>query len=77
MQICSYIVYHDPSDRDTLLSDLSHIPGCETQPAADGLMVLITETHGSEQEQQLQDSLQALSGIGCLVQAFGTIAEEA
>ncbi|HAR65058.1 MAG TPA: hypothetical protein DCR55_02445 [Lentisphaeria bacterium] len=74
MQVCSYIIHNTPNHGSELLSCLAEVPGCEAKKAADGLVVLVTESDSEAGEQDLQTSLKSLSAIGCLVQAFGTIA---
>ena len=76
MRICSYLIFHDPERAASLRQQLSQIPGCESSDAAENVTVLVTETANTTEEHALQDSLGQLSDIGCLVQTFGTIAEE-
>ena len=74
MPICSYVVFPHPGKIDALATTLDQIPGCEALPSSNrDLLLLTTETSTAAEEQALQDQLQTVSDIQCMVLSFGDI----
>ncbi len=77
MPICSYIVFPQPGKKEQLARALDAVPGCETQQAEkDELLLLLTETLSKSEEKALQDRLEGMGDIQCLVLSFGALDEE-
>ncbi|HJP30270.1 MAG TPA: hypothetical protein QGF95_06920 [Candidatus Latescibacteria bacterium] len=75
MPVCSYLVFPQP-DAEGLAARLAALPGCETMPADNAdLLILVTDTPDPEAEEELQDKLQNVPGIQCMVLTFGDIDE--
>jgi nitrate reductase NapAB chaperone NapD len=74
MPICSYLVFPESGARQAVCRQLSEIPGCEFVPAENrDLILLVTETETSAQEEALRERVEALPEIRSLLLAFGEV----
>ena len=72
MPIKSYLVYPHDNQKNTLLKKLSAIEQCETYPAENkDLIVLVTDTGGKHQEEELQQKLQSIPELKMLSMVSG------
>ena len=64
MPIKSYLAYPVHGQRDELSSQLSSLTGCEVHSAANAeLLILVTDTSTSEEEESLWENLQELPSL--------------
>lgn len=76
MPVCGYVVLPVPGATARLAARLAAIPGCEPTPAEQGdLLILVTDTADAAEEARLQEALQQVAEIECMVLAFGEITE--
>jgi nitrate reductase NapAB chaperone NapD len=78
MPVCSYVVIPEPGATQAVQERLASLPGCETVRAENReVILLVTDTAGAEQEEQLRRQVQATPGILTVVLAFGDLEDEA
>jgi nitrate reductase NapAB chaperone NapD len=78
MPVCSYVVIAEPGETAAVQERLSSLPGCETVRAENReVLLLVTDTAGALQEEQLRRSIEATPGILTVVLAFGDLEGEA
>jgi len=72
MPIMSYLAYPAEGRKEELLAALESIPQCEVRVAADqDLLVLVTDTGGTEEERALTDRLHGLESLALLALVAG------
>lgn len=75
--ICSYLVIPEEGAADRVGRRLAGLPGCEVTPARDrDLLILVTDTPGLEEEEELRSRIEAMKGIRALLFTFGEIDPE-
>ncbi len=74
MPICSYLVIPREGDADRVQGRLADLPKCEVVRARNrDVLILVTETGGLEEEEELRSSVEAMDGIQALLLTFGEI----
>jgi nitrate reductase NapAB chaperone NapD len=74
MPICSYLVIPREGDVDRVHGRLADLPACEVVRAENrDLLILVTDTEGLEEEEDLRSSVEAMDGIQALLLTFGEI----
>lgn len=74
MPICSYVVFSRTGLGVQVGRRLEEIPGCSVQQAEGSeVLLLLTETEGPAAEEALQDRLQEVEDLQCLVLTFGEV----
>lgn len=74
MPICSYLVIPREGDVDRVHGRLADLPECEVVRAENqDVLILVTETEGLEEEEELRSSVEAMDGIQALLLTFGEI----
>ena len=74
MPICSYLLTPRQGKLDVVIKALTQLPEVEVYPAQDReLLVIVTETASQEQEDSLNDRMNAIEGIDCLALSFGAM----
>lgn len=74
MPICSYLVLTASGAADALATKLAVLPGCEIFPAENrDLLILVTDTPGPAEDEELRLSLLELNGIEALLLTFGEL----
>jgi nitrate reductase NapAB chaperone NapD len=72
MPICGYLVTPRRGKKETLQKQLKNLPEVEVYPSDQhDLLVMVTETHSKEQDQELEHQLKSLHDIDCLALTFG------
>ena len=74
MPICSYVVFPRQGRGLQVARRLGGIPGCSVQAAEDSdLLLLLTETAEEEAEVALQQTLEKVEDLECMVLTFGEV----
>lgn len=74
MPICSYLVIPREGDVDRVYDRLAGLAECEVVRAENrDVLILVTETEGLEEEEELRSSVEATDGIQALLLTFGEI----
>lgn len=74
MPILSYLVLPVAGAADQVARRLAAIPGCEVARAENrDLLILVTETAGATEEQELQGALAELEGVRAVSLTFGDV----
>ncbi len=74
MAVCSYLVFPDEGAHTSVRNRLSAIPGCQVFPAENrDLLLLVTETEGTEEEESLRETIESTPGVRALVLTFGEL----
>jgi nitrate reductase NapAB chaperone NapD len=74
MPVCSYLVIPEPDSGEALARNLAALRGCDVTRATNrDVLLLVTDTPGPEEDEELRRSLEAMDGIRALVLAFGEI----
>ena len=74
MPICSYLLTPRQGKLNVVMEALTHLPEVEVYPAEDReLLVIVTETVSQEQEDNLNERMNAIDGIDCLALSFGAM----
>jgi len=74
MPICSYLVIPGPAGTRSLAPRLAALPGCEVVPAENAeVLILVTETDGSEADERLRREIESLEDVQALVLTFGEV----
>jgi len=77
MPVCSYLVIPETGALEDLAGRLRGLPGCDVAKAENrGLLLLVTDTRGPEEDEALRRRLEGMDGIHALVLAFGEIDPE-
>lgn len=72
MPIMSYLAYPRQGRKRELLLALESIAGCEVFPADEhDLLIVVTDTHGKEQEDRLQNRLHGIPSLDFLALVSG------
>lgn len=67
MPIKSYLAHPVPNKMDVLMSKLTQIDACEVIPSKnENLLIVVTETINEEEEQKLQEQLEAIEEMHLL-----------
>jgi len=74
MPICSYLVVPEEGAVDGVFERLASLPGCDVTRAENrDVVILVTETPGLEEENDLRSRVEAMEGIQALLLTFGEI----
>ncbi len=74
MPVCSYLVIPEPECVDTLARDLDSLSGCEVARSENrGLLLLVTDTPGPDEDRELRRRIEGMEGIQAMVLTFGEI----
>lgn len=74
MPICSYLIIPDAGMADDVVERLAGLPGCDVTRAENrDVVILVTETPGLEEENDLRLRVEAMEGIQALLLTFGEI----
>jgi nitrate reductase NapAB chaperone NapD len=74
MPICSYLIIPDAGAADDVVERLADLPGCDVTRAENrDVVILVTETPGLEEENDLRSRVEAMEGIQSLLLTFGEI----
>lgn len=77
MPICSYLVIPERGAAERVERDLAQLSGCDVARARNrDLLILVTETPGLEEEEELRERVEGLEGIQALLLTFGEIDPE-
>jgi len=77
MPVCSYLVIPERGAAEQVAVRLRSLPGCDVAPAENrGLLLLVTDTPGPEEDNALRNRLEGMEGIHALILAFGEIDPE-
>lgn len=78
MPICSYLVIPEAGASERVQARLARIPECEVVAAQNrDLLILVTETEGLEEEDDLRGTVESMDGIEALLLTFGEIDPDA
>ena len=78
MPICSYLVVPEDGATDVVHDRLEKISGCDVARAENReVLILVTETPGFEEENELRANVEAMEGIEALMLTFGEIDPDA
>lgn len=76
MPICSYLVISEDGATDRVRERLASLPGCNPVQAENrDVLILVTDTPGLAEENDLRRSVEAIEGIQALLLTFGEIAQ--
>lgn len=74
MPVCSYVIFPETGTKEALTSHLEAWSDCEVQPAEnEDVVLLVTDTDGRREQEDLEDRLEAVSSIQMFAQTFGEI----
>lgn len=74
MPICSYLVIPEEGATRRVRDRLARIPECDVVAARNrDVLILVTETDGLREEEDLRSSVEAMEGIQALLLTFGEI----
>ena len=77
MPICSYLVIPEEGGAESVHDRLAAVPGCDVARAENrDVLILVTDTPGLEEEDDLRTRLEAMDGIQALLMTFGEIDPE-
>ena len=74
MAVCSYLVFPAVGEREAVHAELSSMPGCDVVPSTNrDVLMLITDTPGRREDDQLRKTLELMPGIEALLFTFGEL----
>lgn len=74
MPICSYLVIPAVGATERVRADLARIPECDVVAAENReVLILVTDTEGLREEEELRSSIESMEGIEALLFTFGEI----
>ncbi len=77
MPICSYLVIPERGAARRVERRLTDLSGCDVTRARNrDVLILVTETPGLEEENDLRERIEAMEGIQALLLTFGEIDPE-
>lgn len=72
MPIKSYLAHPQEGEKGHLIKSLTTLIQCEVLPAENqDLLILVTETNSSQEEDDLKEKLEAISSLKLLVMVSG------
>ncbi len=73
----SYIAYPTEVGKEKLFEDLNTISNCEAQAALnEDILILVTDTKTTEEEELLQKSLKEVKSLSCLSLVYAENSEQ-
>ena len=74
MAVCSYLVFSAVGEREAVHAELASMPGCDVVPSTNrDVLMLITDTPGKREDDQLRRTLELMPGIEALLFTFGEL----